>query len=275
MDSKALYLELLKRTLSYALWPEPPVPVEAYQSRRDHASRLAVGALATVARWANKQLVQTPTYSEEERRDGRVWPGHADTMVGLKRLDNVQACVESVVREGVEGDLIETGVWRGGVCILMRAVLAAYGDTVRSVYVADSFQGLPPPDPDRYPADAGDELHRHRILAVSLDQVRANFERYGLLDRQVVFLPGWFEQTLPHAPMERLAVMRLDGDMYGSTIVALESLYPKLAAGGYCIIDDYALPGCRRAVEDFRARHGVVEPIESVDWSGVFWRKQR
>lgn len=74
-------------------------------------------------------------------------------MVGLKRLDNLQYCVETVLRDGVEGDLIETGVRRGGSCIFMRGILAAYGDTTRKVYVADSFEGLPAPDPGKYPAD--------------------------------------------------------------------------------------------------------------------------
>ena len=79
-------------------------------------------------------------------------------MIGLKRLNNLQHCAETVIREGVPGDFIETGVWRGGACIFMRAVLKAYGDTTRNVWVVDLFAGLPPPDAHTYPADAGDVL---------------------------------------------------------------------------------------------------------------------
>ncbi len=90
------------------------------------------------------------------RAVGRDWPARADSMIGLRRMDNIQDCIETVIRDDVPGDLIETGVWRGGATIFMRGVLKAYEDTTRTVWVADSFEGLPPPDPARYPADAGD-----------------------------------------------------------------------------------------------------------------------
>jgi len=152
-------------------------------------------------------------------------------------------------------------------------VLAAHGVTDRRVFVADSFAGLPPPDADRYPHDRGDKHYKQTFLAVSRREVEENFRAFGLLDDQVVFLEGWFKDTLPSAPIERLAVMRLDGDMYGSTIEALEALYPKLSDGGFCVVDDYALPGCRRAVDDFRAANRIESPIVEIDWSGVYWRK--
>jgi O-methyltransferase len=156
----------------------------------------------------------------------------------------------------------------------MRGVLAAHGDRTRRVWLADSFQGLPPPDAEHYPADQGDQLFTVDLLAVPLETVKANFERYGLLDDQVRFLPGWFRDTLPRAPIKRLALIRLDGDMYESTIVALEALYPKLSAGGFVVVDDYgAIPGCRQAVDDFRLAQGIDAPLERVDWTGVWWRR--
>jgi O-methyltransferase len=112
-------------------------------------------------------------------------------------------------------------------------------------------------------------------LGVSLETVQANFRRYGLLDDRVKFLPGWFRDTLPVAPVERIAVLRLDGDMYESTHLALTHLYPKLASGGFLIVDDYgALPNCRRAVEDFRHAHAITDSMVSVDWTGMYWRKR-
>jgi O-methyltransferase len=198
-------------------------------------------------------------------------------MIGLERLNNLESCITDVIHRGIPGDLIETGVWRGGATIFMRGVLKAFRDTSRTVWVADSFQGLPRPDIDRYPQDAGDTYwESNNVFAVSLDEVRANFAKYGLLDDQVRFLEGWFKDTLPGAPIERLAVLRLDGDMYSSTADALTHLYPKLSVGGYVIIDDYNNePRCRQAVDDFRAARGITEQIQDIDWTGVFWQRRQ
>ncbi|HVF64211.1 MAG TPA: TylF/MycF family methyltransferase [Casimicrobiaceae bacterium] len=208
------------------------------------------------------------------RDEGRDWPHVAHTMVGRKRLDSLQHCVETVLREGIPGDLIETGVWRGGCTVLMRAILRAYDDTDRTVWVADSFEGLPPPDGSRFPADEGDAHHAIDYLRVTEDRVRETFSRYGLLDYQVRFLKGWFKDTLARAPIERLAVLRLDGDMYESTHDALHALYPKVAPGGFVIVDDYgAIPACKAATDDYRGEHGVDAPLTAIDWTGVLWRK--
>ena len=207
------------------------------------------------------------------RGDGSDWPRTAHTMIGRKRLENLRDCVRTVIADGVPGDLVETGAWRGGASILMRGVLAAHEETGRTVWVADSFAGLPPPDEERYPADAGDRHHEVEFLAVPLEQVRANFAKYDLLDDHVRFLPGWFRDTLPAAPIERLAVLRLDGDMYESTWDALITLAPKVSPGGFVIVDDYhAVPGCKKAVDDYRTEHGIDAPIETIDWAGVYWR---
>ena len=248
-DAELLYLDLLKKCLTRTLFSE----AETF----DPSRRAVI------------------PYDPELREEGRDWPAEAETMIGMKRLDNLQECVTEVVRREVPGDLIETGVWRGGATILMRAVLKACGDTTRTVWVADSFQGLPPPDVDRFPVDRGyGKGGTHEALAVSVDEVRQNFERYGLLDDQVRFLPGWFRDTLPTAPIDHLAVLRLDGDMYESTTVALEALHPKVSPGGYVIVDDYKLERCRMAVDDFRTRHGIDEPIQTIDWTGVFWQRR-
>jgi len=244
-----LYLDLLKRCLTRTLFPDSSI-------------------IAGLAPYPAE-------FDDARRQDGRDWPSEAETMIGMLRLNNIQRCAEDALRSGVPGDFVETGVWRGGAAILMRAILAAYGDRTRQVWVADSFEGLPRPDPGLYPADAGDrhwELSPY--LAVPLDEVKRNFARYGLLDDQVRFLPGWFKDTLPGAPIETIAVLRVDGDMYESTFEALTSLYPKLAPGGYLIIDDYgALPNCKAAVHDFRKMFGIADEIRSIDWTGVYWQK--
>ena len=269
----ARYLELLKRTLTFTLWPEPLCPIEHLNDDRPLLKRAAVRMVASTLRHSGTgyQLARDPRPTWDARRDGRIWPYYADTMIGLTRLEHLQHCVETVLREAIPGDLIETGVWRGGGCIFMRGVLAAYGITDRTVYVADSFRGFPPIEHAQDYGDAPDESRAY--LAVNLDTVRENFRRYGLLDEQVVFLEGWFKVTLPNAPIEQLSILRLDGDMYGSTMDALTALYPKLAPGGFCIVDDYgAIDACKQAVTDYRAAHGLTAEIFPIDWTGVYWR---
>jgi O-methyltransferase/8-demethyl-8-(2,3-dimethoxy-alpha-L-rhamnosyl)tetracenomycin-C 4'-O-methyltransferase len=213
-------------------------------------------------------------FTDEARTTGGDWPSVAHSMVGVKRLQNLAKLVQSAIDEGIEGDFIETGVWRGGCCILMRGILKANG-VDRKVYVADSFAGLPPPNEEKYPQDKGDTHHLHdKSLAVSLEQVKSNFDAYGLLDDSVVFIKGYFQQTLATLPDKPFALIRLDGDMYESTIIALEALYPKLSVGGYAIIDDYGVLGpCRQAVTDYRQRHGITSTIHQIDESGIWWRK--
>lgn len=265
-----LYLELMKQCLTRMLWREKYRPLETSLSGWRGA---VLRPIQCFVRRAHMELVHVEPDRTDARQEGRDWPLEAETMVGLKRLDSLQHCVTSVIRNGIPGDLIETGVWRGGSSIFMRAILKAYGDTSKKVWLADSFRGLPPPDPSRYPVDEGDTLWKYSELAIPMEQVKANFSRYGLLDDQVAFLPGWFRDTLPTAPIERLAVLRLDGDLYESTMEALVALYPKVSAGGFVIVDDYGLPTCRAAIEDFRRAQGITDPIHLIDWTGAYWQR--
>jgi O-methyltransferase len=214
-------------------------------------------------------------FNRQARELGEDWPVLAHSMAGNRRLLNIQQLAEDVINKNIPGDFIETGVWRGGACIFMNAVLRAYGITDRNVYVCDSFQGLPPPNVHGYPQDLGDTHHTAPFLAVTLEQVQANFEGYDLLDDRVKFVKGWFSDTLPTLAVEKLAILRLDGDMYESTIIALENLYPKLSVSGYVIVDDYGLPNCRRALADYREFHGIDSEYITIDNSSVYWIKTK
>ena len=274
----SLYLDLLKQCLTRSIFPETYEPLRQPASLRFVRRKLSWGVYPLLKRLLvlqDLELVRPLSHDPAVRRQGRDWPAEAETMIGIDRLDHLQTCVTDVIQKRVLGDLIETGVWRGGAAILMRAVLQAYGERDRNVWVADSFQGLPPPDPERHPEDAADthwqQAHR---LAVPLEEVQSNFRRYGLLDGQVRFLVGWFRDTLPSAPIGPLAILRLDGDMYESTSEALAHLYPKLSLGGYVIIDDYgSVLGCRRAVEDFRTKHQIKEELQRADRAAVYWQR--
>jgi O-methyltransferase len=266
----SLYLSLLKQSLLRLLSPDRYKPVT--MGDLDGWGE----ALSTSLRERDMAIVKVNSFTVEQRVQGRDWPAEAETMIGLQRLNNLQQCVEDVLKRNIPGDFMETGVWRGGASIFLRGILRAFGVTDRKVWLADSFAGLPKPDSIRYPQDKGDLLWAAPDLAVSLDTVKANFEKYGLLDEQVAFLPGWFRDTLPKAPVSRLSILRLDGDLYESTMIALRSLYPKLSEGGYIVVDDYgALETCRSAVDDFRREFSIEEPIVGIDWSGVYWRVER
>lgn len=241
-----MYLDLLKRTLTGMIYEDPAIPV----------------------RWRQQQY-----YDKDIRNMGRDWPLNAHTMIGLQRLDNIQFCIETVIADNIHGDLIETGAWRGGACIFMRGVLRVYGVTDRIVWVADSFEGFPAPsDLMRNDDDALVCQPEQAHLAVPLDDVVHNFALYDLMDWQVQFIRGWFSQTLP-GPVKKLAVLRLDGDLYESTMDAIKPLYPLLEPGGFCIIDDWNVSMCREAVYEYRNSNGISEPLIEIDGHSVYWRK--
>lgn len=245
-DARSLYIDLLIRCVSNTIYGDSSTE----PGRTDRSYQFAI------------------------RNEGRDWPAMAHSMAGLKRLHNLRELTETILKDKIPGDLIETGVWRGGSCILMRGILSAYGDTERTVIVADSFEGLPPPDPKRYPADKGDKLYTFSQLAIGVETVKSNFSAYGLLDNQVQFLKGWFSNTLPTVRDRQFALLRLDGDMYASTMDSLTNLYDRLSPGGFIIVDDYgAIPACKQAVDEFRSSRGIDAPITVVDWTGVWWRK--
>lgn len=268
-DPRAMYVDLLMNCLTMALWGAQDGEIE-----QPFGQDLKTRAKSFLKKTVLGEKASPELDLQSKRELGLDWPRLAHSMIGCKRMQNLRSCVEDVIARGVPGDLIETGVWRGGSTIFMRGICKAYGVKDRTVWVADSFQGLPAPDPEKYPADAGSIHHECTPLAISLEQVQANFASYGLLDDQVRFLKGWFKDTLPQAPIKQLAVARLDGDMYESTMDALQALYPKLSPGGYLIVDDYGAVGaCKAAVEDYRKANHISEPIQPIDNIGVFWRR--
>lgn len=222
-------------------------------------------------RKGRSQSAEEQTFVGKQREHGADIPATAFSMIGTRRMNHLQECVETALREGIPGDLLEAGVWRGGASILMRAVLAVHGVADRRAWVADSFQGMPAVDLERYPLDA-EWASWPGTLVVSLEQVRANFQRFGMLDAQVRFLPGWFNETLAVAPVEKLAVLRMDGDLYASTVDILAALYPRVSPGGFVIVDDYYFESCRSAVHEYRSAHGITAPIQDIDGIGAFWR---
>ena len=270
-SAQTLYLDLLKMSLTRGL-VEEDVLVPLTAARASFKRKLFAPVEALLRR---RGLVLARAIPAEEVFQESPPPiRSAETLIGPVGLENLERLIEDILRSDTPGDLIETGVWRGGAVIFMRGVLEAHGDETRSVWAADSFAGLPSRGDTRYPEDEADiDWTEETWLSVSLDEVKRNIERYGLLDDRVRFLPGWFHETLVDAPIDKIALMRLDGDMYGSTMDALQHLYPKLSKGGYVVIDDYWLPKCRAAVDDFRQAHGISDTIVPVDRAIVYWQR--
>lgn len=266
LDARLLYIDLIKRCVLNIPYVDAELnPIQPHGKLRT--------AILSIFKSAHIQLAHQRRGNYERRIAGHDFSDIAHSMLSFRRLDNIQACIETILREDIAGDLIETGVMRGGAVILMRAILKAYGVHDRTVWAADSFEGLPPPNPQDYPDDAGAQWHLRPLTEVGVEHIRRNFERYGLFDDQVQFLPGWFRDTLPKAPIQRLALLRLDGDLYESTMDALVPLYPKLTPGGFVIVDDYNLPMCEKAVNDYRKKMGVDDEIIAIDDAGIYWRK--
>lgn len=223
-----------------------------------------------------RQLLRLDNLEEgadkEKRLIGLDWPKEAETMIGLRRMENLQYCVEEILKNNIPGDLIETGVWRGGACIFMRGILKEYGIANRKVFVADSFKGFPNP---KYDMDKCATFLNEPILSVSKENVKSNFKKYGMLDEQVEFIEGYFSDTLPK--IEGIfSLLRLDGDLYESTWDGLINLYPKLSVGGYIIVDDYwAVPMCKLAVDIYRLEFDIKDQIFEIDGFGVYWKKEK
>ena len=191
-------------------------------------------------------------------------------MVGLKRLDNLEMLLNHIEARKIPGDLIECGVWRGGASLFMRGLLKAHGITDRTVHLVDSFDGLPKATTD---AD-DDHWATYEVLKVPLDTVKGAFERYGLLDSQVQFHKGYFRDSLPafrQAFTGRIALLRMDGDMYESTTDILYNLVDLLSPGACIVVDDWAIPVCQSAMKDFFAAHSIEPTIHHIDTTAAYF----
>jgi O-methyltransferase len=242
-DYREKYLELLLKTLTFSFWRERLIN-EQGGIRMDKV---------------NPTLPEMN--DEEERETGRVaWPEYALTMVGRKRLRNIKDLSMTVVNNGTPGSFVECGVWRGGACIYARHCLPLD----RAVYVCDSFTGIPYDPKEAY-------WSTFSCLAVTQEQVRKNFEMFGVTEN-VHYVPGLFKDSL-HAVPGPIAILRVDGDMYSSTMEILQALYPKVSSGGFVVFDDFnPMPLSKKAVEDYFAPN-AIPALTQIDGSATYIQK--
>jgi O-methyltransferase len=268
------YLELLRRALVNLIYPEHELRIELLEAGEVEENRQKRDRFPRDVRYREPEAFAGMLAAKQ---NGNVWRGKpwrfSHTMVGMRRLEHLQWCAERVFEDGVPGDFLEAGVCQGGASILLRALQVAYGQPQRRTWLADSFEGLPVP---AHEADTNYDFSEEKQpwLAFSRAAVEDNFRTYDLLSDQVLFLPGWFRDTLMNAPVPDLAILRLDADLYESTSEALTALYDRVSPGGFVVIDDYdAFAPCRRAVQEFRAERNITVPIRHIDRMAVYWRK--
>jgi hypothetical protein len=174
----------------------------------------------------------------------------------------------------IDGDLMETGVWRGGATIFMKLYCDLYKIN-KKVFVCDSFAGLPRPS-GKFQQDFGDMHYTQPKLAISLEEVQNNFNTFKCLDEKVIFIKGFFGETLPNNELvNKLAILRMDGDMYESTHDVFYSCYDKLVDSGVCIIDDFCIKGARDCTNDFRKLRNINDTLITIDKCGVYWIKNK
>lgn len=204
-------------------------------------------------------------------------------------LINTYQLAVACIRENIPGDFVECGVAAGAQSAVMAYVCQQLGSD-RNVHMFDSFQGIPiaGPNDDQQPGigqktsasftaqKPEDFLVSSGVDIFSPAQVKANMDRWGLDNSRFVYHVGWFQNTLPLVTdkIKQISFLRLDGDLYESTKVCLEHLYSKISMGGYIVIDDYALPGCAKAVNEYLAKHNLKPRITPVRGGNgvVYWQ---
>ena len=260
MPDRNDYLDLLEKTLTFSLWPEPPRPVTLIGKKQLWRVRIAVLADRFFQKFGLRLCADLPITPQQREESPRNWTWMAHTLLSRKRIRNIRSLCSEVVSKKIPGEFVECGVWRGGASIYARACLPLD----RKVILCDSFEGLPfdPDEPDYSTYDH---------LRVSVNEVRENFVKYGQ-DKNLEFVKGFFCDTLKNLKTP-IAILRADGDMYSSTMDILDNLYFQVSPGGFVIIDDYSLEPCARAVHDFLARHKINVDIVKIDNDGVFWKK--
>ena len=222
------------------------------------------------------QLKKKP-FDAHLRSQGLDWPAHGLTMVGRMRLENIERLLLHMIDAQVPGDFVECGVWRGGSSLFARGVLKALNVHDRKVHLVDSFEGLPKASQAK-DRDVWSEMD---FLKVSLEEVQEPFRQLGLLDYGLAFHKGFFQHSLPPlrkqllANKKRVAVLRMDGDMFESTMDILYNLYDLVSIGGCVIIDDFAIQEAREAVETFLQHHGLIVEYITIDESSSYFCKER
>lgn len=195
------------------------------------------------------------------------------TLTSRERIVSLSRAVRYVVENGIPGDIVECGVWRGGSVMAILKMLLRLGEITRDVYLFDTFAGMASPtreDVSFYGEIASRTYRRlnRKLIAVSLDEVKKNVLGVGYDPRRIHFIKGKVEDTLPSAALEKISLLRLDTDWYESTLQEMEHLYPRLSPRGVLIIEDYGCwKGSRKAIDEYVSRNKVPLLLNRIDYT--------
>jgi O-methyltransferase len=201
------------------------------------------------------------------------------TMASSERLYAVFQAARHVVKNGIEGDIVECGVWRGGASMVAAMSLLAAGESSRRIWLYDTFAGMTKPTDKDVHRWAGKNAfgtwrrwqksdHNDWCFA-GLDDVRRNLYSTGYPRDHIEFVAGDVANTLLTGGPQKISLLRLDTDWYDSTRKELEILYPRLSVGGVLLIDDYGVwDGARQAVDEYFEQHNVRMLLQRTDYTG-------
>ena len=202
------------------------------------------------------------------------------TMSSIERRLNVVDSLKYILRHDLAGDIVECGVWRGGMMMLAMKFLLQSGASNRTFWLYDTFEGMPDPtdvDVDVDGKAATDRLalddslkHQSHVWAIAgIEEVRRNLESTGYPTSKINLIKGRVEETIPETLPEKISILRLDTDWYESTKHELEHFYDRVVPGGVVIIDDYGYwSGARKAVDEFLEKRGERIFLHRIDHTG-------
>jgi O-methyltransferase len=200
------------------------------------------------------------------------------TMTSLEGLCALTNAVSYLVRSGIQGDIVECGVWRGGNMAAVARTLAGLDCCDRQLYLYDTFQGMPQPGPRdvNWEGEKAEDLYRKRNgngkgsdwCIASEAEVMQLMSACGYDQSKIHLVQGRVEETLPGAAPEKISLLRLDTDWYESTRHELRHLFPRLVQGGVIIIDDYGhWQGARAAADEYFAQNNISILLHRVDYT--------
>ncbi|MCL2289912.1 MAG: TylF/MycF family methyltransferase [Bacteroidetes bacterium] len=202
------------------------------------------------------------------------------TMTSIERMYALYQAVKHVVKNNIEGDFVECGVWKGGSSMLMAATLNHFKCYTRKIYLYDTFEGMSEPTQHdvKYDGDLAanmlnDNIEKKETASIwaysPLEEVKKNFTLINYPTENIYFVKGKVEDTIVKNQHDNIALLRLDTDWYESTYHEMTCLYPALTINGVLIIDDYGhWQGARDAIDQYIKENNLQLLLNRIDYTG-------
>lgn len=203
------------------------------------------------------------------------------TLLGIERIDSIVTSIDYLIKNNIEGDIVECGVWKGGAMYAAIRALVARKSFNRKIFLFDVFSadGMSSTtnetvyDKDYLGNTVSDSINKGLFVKeeynFQIEDVRKLLKSTGYPEENIIFKVGRVEDTLPCEDIKKVALLRLDTDWYESTKHELIHLFPKLEKGGVLLIDDYGYwKGCRQAVDEYIEEKKLPLLLHRTDYTG-------